>query len=360
VARVLGMRFGVEGLLDGDLVDLGQQPSSFLERLPTTPSAILGSCRYHLKPEDPQRALKILRRENARYLIYIGGNDSADTSHELSLAAQAAGYELAVVGVPKTIDNDLPATDHCLGYGSAARFIAQATAEAGLDTEAMRRTDPIKLIEVMGRHAGWLAAASWLAKSDQSSAPHLVYLPERPLAIETILMDVEVVYRRLGYCLAVLCENQPGPDGTVLGSRNEPRWVDDFGHVYHDSPAEHIAFHLRRQLGVRVRVDKPGTLQRMSLAHVSLTDLAEAEAAGRAAVGLAAEGRTDVMVTLVRESDEPYRCGIGLAPLTEIANRQRNMPAELIAQDGRGPAAAFERYARPLLGEPLPQYARLA
>ena len=353
------MRFGIEGLLAGDLLDLGQQPDAFLDRLRTTPSAALGSCRYRLRPDDPAAAIEALDRENARYFIYIGGNDSADTSHQLDRVARAAGLELGVIGVPKTIDNDLPLTDHCPGYGSAARFVAQATAEAGLDTQAMRRTDPIKLIEVMGRHAGWLAAAAWLGKRDERSGPHLVYLPERPVPAEGILADVEAVYGRLGHCVVALSENQPGPGGAVLGASGEPRWIDDFGHAYYDSPAQYLARELRRQIGVRTRVDKPGTLQRSSAAHLSTTDLAEAEMAGRAAVGLALAGASDLMVTLVREPGEPYRCSTGTAPLAEVANRQRTIPAEFIGSDGHSLTAAFEAYARPLIGDPLPNYAAL-
>jgi ATP-dependent phosphofructokinase / diphosphate-dependent phosphofructokinase len=267
--------------------------------------------------------------------------------------------KLAVVGVPKTIDNDLPETDHCPGYGSAARFVAQATAEAGLDTETMRRTDPIKLIEVMGRHAGWLAASAWLGKLDERSAPHLVYLPERPLGAEQMVADIEAVYRRLGYCVVVLCENQPDADGRVLGAGGQPRWVDAFGHEYYESPAQYLADRIREHLRVRTRVDRPGTLQRMSVAHQSRTDLAEAALAGRTAVRLAAEGRSDLMVTLVREADEPYSCGTGEASLSSIANEQRLMPSEFIREDGRGLTQAFERYARPLIGDTLPLYARL-
>jgi 6-phosphofructokinase 1 len=264
-----------------------------------------------------------------------------------------------VIGVPKTIDNDLPVTDHCPGYGSAARFVAQATAEAGLDTATMRRTDPVKLIEVMGRHAGWLAAAAWLARRTDQDAPHLVLVPERPRSTEAILADVEAIHSSLGYCVVVLCENQPDPGGGVLGAAGEPSWVDAFGHAYFESPAQHLARAIRERLGLRARVDKPGTIQRMSSAHHSTTDLAEAEAAGAAAVRLAVAGRSGLMVTLVRESDAPYRCSTGTASLRQIANEQRRLPPELLGPDDRAPAEAFLRYARPLIGEPLPEYARL-
>jgi ATP-dependent phosphofructokinase / diphosphate-dependent phosphofructokinase len=359
VPRVLGLRFGVEGLLAGDFVDLTDLDETNLDRLPYTPAALLGSCRRRLRPDDLEPALAALRRVGARWLIYIGGNDSADTSHQLHLAARAAQIDLTVVGVPKTIDNDLAETDHCPGYGSAARFVAQTTAEAGLDTETMRRTDPIKLIEVMGRHAGWLAAAGWLGRRGPDSAPQLVYLPERPRPEAQILAGVEAVYRRLGYCVVVLCENQPDPGGAVLGASGEPLWTDPFGHAYYESPAQHLARLLRQHLGVRTRVDKPGTIQRMSIAHQSSSDRQEAEAVGAAAVAHALAGRSDVMVTLTRQSDEPYHCGTGTAPLATIANQQRLLPDELIGADGCSLTAAFERYARPLLGETLPEYASL-
>ena len=354
------MRFGVEGLLAGELLDLGSQPASRLERLRATPAAALGSCRYRLTDDDLEPALRRLAQHDVRYLVYIGGNDSAETAHRLQCAAEAAGQELTIVGVPKTIDNDLPCTDHCPGYGSAARFVAQLTAEAGLDTEAMRRTDPIKLIEVMGRYAGWLAAASWLGRDSETSAPHLVYLPERPRPAEQIVAEVRAVYEQLGYCVVVLSENQPDPAGGVLGAGGEPSWRDAFGHAYFDSPAHYLARLLRERLAVRTRVDRPGTLQRISSAHHSATDLDEAELVGRTAVRLALDGLGDQMVTLVRESDEPYRCGTGVAPLAEVASRQRLLPDEFIDSTGHGLSPAFERYARPLLGAPLPSYARLS
>jgi 6-phosphofructokinase 1 len=354
------MRFGIEGLLADEVVDLGRQPAAFLERLPGTPAAALGSCRYRLLDEDLEPVLHQLDRYEVRCLIYIGGNDSAETALRIDRAARRAGRELSVIVAPKTIDNDLPVTDHAPGYGSAARFIAQMTAEAGLDTETMQRTDPIKLVEVMGRYAGWLAAAAWLGRIGDCSAPHLVYLPERPRPAEQIVTEVESVYRRLGHCVVVLSENQPGPDGLVLGADGPPVWQDPFGHPYYDSPAQHLARLIRLRLGVRTRVDKPGTLQRMSVAHHSRTDLAEAEQVGRAATALALDGLSGLMVTLVRQSDDPYRCETGATPLERVANNQQLVPDHFIAPSGHALTTAFERYARPLLGDPLPVYARLA
>lgn len=358
--RVLGMRHGVLGALQDDLIDLTELPKSSLNRLARTPAAALGSCRYKLKAEDPARIVETCRQHAVNTFVYIGGNDSADTSHRVAAAAREAGYSLRVVGVPKTVDNDLPGTDHCPGYGSAARFIAQTTRETALDTWCMRLTDPMKLVEVMGRHAGWLAGAAWLARETADDAPHLVYLPERPVPEEQIVADVAAVMDRLGWCVVVLCENQPDPtSGKVIGATGEPRWVDSFGHAYFDSPAQHLAQRIQRATGRRARFDKPGTIQRMATAYVSTTDRDEAEQAGRAAVRLALDGRSGVMVTLERAPGEAYRISTGTVSLAVVANQQRTLPDAFINEASNGLTDAFVRYAAPLIGEPLPSFQRL-
>ncbi len=355
-ARVLGMRNGVLGALRGELVDLSRLSDDDLHRLKRTPSSALGSCRYKLQPGDAERIATLCQDEGVEAFIYIGGNDSADTSLQV---AQAATSNVNVVGVPKTIDNDLAGTDHCPGYGSAARFLAQITRETALDTLAMRKTDPIRLIEVMGRHAGWLPGASWLARQTDQDAPHLVYLPERPLPIERITTDVRHVYEELGWCVVVLCENQPTPDGRVIGAGGEPRWVDPFGHAYYDSPALYLSQRLQAQLKVRVRFDKPGTIQRMATAYVSHTDREEAELVGREAVRLAASGVSGVMVSLERERGQTYKIRTGTTPLGMVANQQKRLPDEFISANGAALTAAFVAYATPLIGEPLPEYERI-
>ena len=351
---MLGMRNGVQGALQGRLVDLSGLDDAGLERLKRTPSAALGSCRYKLRAGDAERIVTLCKDEGVDAFVYIGGNDSADTSRQIAQAAEAADLELRVVGVPKTVDNDLPATDHCPGYGSAARFVAQITRETALDTVAMRTTDPIRLIEVMGRDAGWLAGAAWLAKERPEDAPHLVYVPERPQPIERIVADVREVYASLGWCVVVLCENQPTPDGRIIGAVGEPRWLDAFGHAYFDSPAQALAQRLQAELRVRVRFDKPGTIQRMATAYVSTTDRAEAEQVGRAAVTLATAGTSGVMVTLERQAGPGYSVRTGTTPLEIVANQQKRLPDEFIAPSGTGMTDAFVAYATPLIGEPLP------
>ncbi len=353
------MRHGVQGALAGALVDLTDVDDTALERLKRTPSAALGSCRYRLRSGDAERIVQLCRVQDVDALVYIGGNDSADTALQVSAAAHAVGLDLCVVGVPKTIDNDLAATDHCPGYGSAARFVAQTTRETALDTRAMRHTDPIRLIEVMGRHAGWLPGAAWLARQTPDDAPQLVYVPERPVPVEQIVADVREVYTSVGWCVVVLCENQPTPDGRVIGSTGAARWVDAFGHAYYDSPAQSLAERLQAELGVRVRFDKPGTIQRMASAYVSSSDRAEAEMVGRAAVDLAHTGTSGVMVTLEREAGADYRVRAGTAPLDVVANQAKRLPAAFVAPSGCGMTDQFVAYATPLIGEPLPEFQTL-
>jgi 6-phosphofructokinase 1 len=327
-----------------------------LERLRRTPSSALGSCRYRLQPGDAERLAGLCKDTGIEAFVYIGGNDSADTALQVG---RASGGALSVVGVPKTIDNDLAGTDHCPGYGSAARFVAQTTRETALDTLAMQATDPIRIVEVMGRHAGWLPAASWLARQAEGDAPHLVYVPERPRALETIVHEVREVYERLGWCVLVLCENQRAPDGRVLGAAGEPRWVDAFGHAYFESPAQFLSRELQAALRVRVRFDKPGTIQRMATGYVSRTDLEEAELVGREAVRLAADGVSGVMVTLDRAAGSVYRVTTGTVALDIVANQQRRLPDEFFAPNRAGLTDAFVAYATPLIGEPLPEFLRL-
>lgn len=359
VGRVLGLRHGVEGLLAQDFVDLTAASNGLLEGLANTPSSALGSCRYKLKDEELGGVAEILRRQGVGYFVYIGGNDSADSCQRIGRAARAAGLDLVNVAVPKTVDNDLPDTDHCPGYGSAARFLASMLMDVSRDTEAMRRTDPVKIVEVSGRHAGWLAAAASLGRRDESEGPHLVYVPERPFGADVILEQVDSVVSRHGHAVLVLSENQPGTDGKVLGSDGEPVHVDAFGHAYYDSPAMYLARAIRGELGVRARWERPGTIQRMSTAHRSPVDAAEARTLGQEAVIRLLRGDTDVMVTLKRTSDAPYATTMSTTRLEVVANQQRLLDDAMVAHPTEYPNAAFKAYAEPLLGGPLPEHARL-
>ena len=359
--RVLGMCHGIEGLLEGRLVDLGAQPQAVLDQVKRTPSAALGTGRRKLDANELDRALDLLRRHDVRAFVYIGGNDSADTAHRLHAAAVASGFDLAVVSVPKTIDNDLPETDHCPGYPSRARYLASAVRDATYDTIASPQLYPVKFIDVMGRDAGWVSLACALAFSDdEADLQPLLFLPERPPAdAEAVVAEVEAHVHQRGWVVAVVPETLRDAAGRHLGGE-EAQYVDPFGHPYHDQPAVTLTRLVTRRLGLRARFERPGTAARMSIALASPVDLNEAERLGRSAADLAARGESDVMTTLVRVSDEPYRCEVGSAPLAAVANRVRAVPEEFIGADGRSATDAFRRYALPLLGpEPFPTYGRL-
>lgn len=357
ITEVLGAIDGVEGLLEGKVIDLGQESRATLQSLGRTPAAALGSCRYKLKPEDPDRLLAQLRQLNVGYFAYIGGNDSADTAHTLAQRAAASGQDLRVISVPKTIDNDLPITDHCPGYGSIARFVATTVQDIGRDTEAMHRVDPIKIIEVMGRDAGWVAAASALGKRDERDPPHLIYPPERRLDFDQFLAQVEAAYRRHGHAVIVVAETVRDARGELIGADRDV--VDSFGHRRLVEPARKLAALVDERLGLRARYDRPGTIQRMSTPCQSTVDLAEAYEAGRRAVQALLDGESDQMVTLVRPPGPAYRCEYGLAPLASIANVAKPLPPEFVPDESANPTAAFRAYAEPLLGGPLPEHARL-
>jgi 6-phosphofructokinase len=360
-SRVLGMRNGIDGLLAERFIDLGAQPRSVLDRVRRTPSAALGTGRRKLADDELDRALDLLRRHDVRAFVYIGGNDSADTAHRLHHHAVAAGYELAVVSVPKTIDNDLRETDHCPGYPSLARFLGHAVRDATYDTLASPQLYPVKFVEVMGRDAGWVAAACALGFSaDEEEFLPLLYLPERaPADADAILAEIEERMSVRGWVVAVVPETLRDAAGRHLGGE-EPEYVDPFGHPYHAPPALALTRLVTERLGLRARFDRPGTAARMSIALASSRDLDEAERAGRAAAELAARGVSDVMTTLIRAVDAPYRCELGTAPLAAVANRVRPFPEEFIGGDGRSVTAAFLTYALPLLGpEPFPAYGRL-
>ncbi|HEY8476116.1 MAG TPA: 6-phosphofructokinase [Chloroflexota bacterium] len=359
VRGVYGGRYGIQGVLEGDLVDLGAEDTATLDLLDDTPSAALGSCRYRLRHDDLDLLLRQLKDYEIGYFLYIGGNDSALTSHRVARAVREAGMDVRVVGIPKTMDNDLPATDHAPGYGSVARFVAIAVRGVGLDTSAMRRTDPVRIVEVMGRHSGWLAASAALARERPDDPPHLIYVPERPLPLQRILDDVAEMHRRHGYVVVVLNENQPDERGNVLGSDGKPLYVDPFGHPYFDSPAAYLARAVQTRLGLRARYDRPGSVQRVFGLAVSETDRDEARLLGRAAVRYAVQGASDVIVVLRREPGPAYRCSVDTAPLTVVAGQARHLPDDFIAPSANDVTAAFVEYARPLIGGPLPPYARL-
>lgn len=356
IGAVLGMQRGLEGLLGRQFLDLSSQPEVNLRRLAATPSSALGACRRKLDESELSAALNILEELGIRYLLYIGGNDSADTSHRLATAAARAGFPLTVVGVPKTVDNDLVAMDHTPGYPSIARYVAMAAQDAGMDAEATASVDQVRILEVMGRNSGWVAAAAAVAKRRPNQAPHLIYVPERPFSGDTFLADVEEAYKRFGFAVVVVTETVRDPTGRFWAQAPD---ADAFGHPRLVGAADRLCQLVRQHIGIRARFDKPGTLQRSSSLCASPVDRAEAEAAGEAAVQAAIAGHTDQMVTIQRLADRPYRSFTALAPLADIANAERHMPDEYLNAAGNFVTPAFLRYVRPLIGVRLPVYARL-
>jgi len=359
--RVLGMRHGIAGLLAGDLVDLGGLGRATLAGLLRTPSAALGTGRYKAQEADLDLALAALDAVDAGAFVYIGGNDSADTAHRLHERAIAVDRALRVVSVPKTIDNDLEGTDHCPGYGSLARYIANAVRDATYDSLASPALYPVKIVEVMGRDAGWVAAAAALAFTpEEADLLPLLYLPERPPAdAGSTLPEIQAQIADREFSVVVLPETLRDASGHHFGG-DEPEYVDPFGHPYYAGTGVALARLVAMETGLRARSEKPGTAARMSMSLASRVDLEEAYALGRSAAERAAAGESDVMMSLVRESDDPYVWRVGTTPLAAVANRVRTLPDAFIGEDGRSITDAFRAYAMPLLGrEPFPAYTRL-
>ena len=358
VDGVYGMLYGAEGLLKEDLIDLRRQPDNMWQRLMHTPSAALGTNRYKLNDEEPGRVVDILRRYDIRYLLYIGGNDSADTTHRVAQAAQQTGYELHAISVPKTIDNDLPCTDHCPGYGSAARFIALATMDSAMNTLSIPEHYPVKVIETMGRDTGWLAASSALGKRNDADPPQIILMPEQRFNAERFLAQVEDVYRQLGYVVVVAAETIRDEQGQALGSIGQVG-TDAFEHPLLSGAAQYLVELVMQHLKLRARFDKPGDLQRMASNSISYTDREEAYLVGKMGTQAALDGESDKMVTLVRHTEPAYHCTTGLVELARVANAQRLMPGDYLNESKTMVTRAFYEYALPLIGDPLPEYPRL-
>jgi len=360
VGGIYGMLHGIAGVLREEFVDLRAESASVLETLRSTPASALGTVRYKVTDADYERLLAVLMAYNVRYFLYIGGNDSADTTHKMHLAAAQKGYELHAIGVPKTVDNDLAMTDHCPGYGSAARFVAAAVRNTGYDTIAMGDTGPLKVMEIMGRNAGWLTAAAALAKEDPEDPPQLIYVPEHGVSVEQVIEDVRYWHKKLGHCIIAASEGMRDDKGGDFAKARGQAAVDAFGHVAKGGVAEFLEDILKEALGLRARLDRPGYLQRSFGELISPVDREEAYHVGREAVRAAVAGESGKMVTLIRRPGPVYAVDTGLAPLEKVANAEHKMPREFINEHGNGVTQAFIEYARPLIGGPLAPYARLA
>lgn len=359
ISAMYGSFHGILGVLNEKMIDLNRESRRTIELLRQTPSSSLGSSRYKLQEEEYDRILRVLTAHDIRYFFIAGGNDSMDTANRVFKMARERGYELYVMGLPKTVDNDLPVTDHCPGYGSVARWLAVSVRDAGLDTEAIFTSDTIKIVETMGRNTGWITAATVLARRGEHDAPHIILLPEIPFSRDKFLADVERIYRKLGYALITCCEGLKDENGDYLTASNRPLDTDRFGHRQLGGVGETLCGMIADGLKIKARTDKPGTIQRVSAALASRVDLEEAYITGVKAVAHAVEGKSGYMVTLEREPGRKYVCNTGIVPLKEVANREKRVPRHFIDAAGSGATRAFLDYVAPLIGEPLPEYARL-
>jgi 6-phosphofructokinase 1 len=358
IERVYGALHGIKGVLEGKLIDLGKESKATLEAVAKTPCAALRSVRKKPTREECEQALAQFEKHGVRYFFYVGGNDSAETAHVLNELAVAKGYDVRLFHVPKTIDNDLRVNDHCPGYGSAARFVAQAMMGDNLDNRSL---PGIKIDVVMGRHAGWLTAASVLARVHEDDGPHLVYLPEKVFSLDAFIADVERVYQRLGRCLVAVSEGVHGPDGRTLVESKEK---DSHGNVQLSGSGalgDLLAEEIKRRLGakLRVRADTFGYLQRSFPVVISPVDAKEARAVGRTAVRLATGTKhAHGSVAILRTASSPYAVRYEHTELKNVAKETRPMEPALLKGDN-DVAPAFLDYVRPLVG-PLPEVARLS
>ena len=372
ITGVFAAHNGVLGVLNEDIFDVAREDPEQIEGLKRSPSSALGSCRHKLKSLDQSRAdyeriLEVFRAHDIHYFFYIGGNDSMDTAHKLSILAKEEHWPLIVMGVPKTIDNDLACTDHCPGYGSVAKYNATIAMEAGRDTEALYTHDTSTVMEVMGRNAGWIAAAMGVAHRSPEDAPHLIYLPEIPFTVEKFVADCKKVYNQLGRIFVIAGEGINDGEGNYVAEQKGSFAKDSFGHTQLGGVAETLKGIIQSEVGIKARYIKCGTAQRNGIHFASRTDRDEAYLVGQKAVQHAAEGTTGFMVTLERKSGKPYKCGTGLAPLEDVANGEKKVPREFVNDEGNGVTQAMIDYVAPLMQgqveikiapDGLPEYTR--
>lgn len=360
IGRVLGMRFGIEGVLNDHLVDLSGQPPEVLKGLRSTPSSALGSSRLKLKDEHFEPILKRLRKYDIRYLFMIGGNDTMDTIHRVTEYAASQGYELTGVGVPKTVDNDLFGTDHTPGFPSAARYVALSVLQAGRLARDMQKVDQFCVFQTVGRSAGWLPAAATAARRASGDAPHVILLPERPFQRDAFLSAVSNAHQKHGFVSIVCGEGITNPDGTpVSASTTRDKFSNvEFGAMGGASAAMTLHRIISDEFGWRGEFQVTESLQMAAADRGVKLDFQEAFDCGREAARLALAGQSGVMVTLNRTGKSPYAIMFGTIPLKEVALHERPMPDQYISADGMGVTKAFQKYIEPLVGE-LPEYVSL-
>lgn len=350
IEEIYGGLNGVLGILNEQLIDLASETQQSIRALRHTPGAALGTCRFKLKrQQDFDRILQVFEAHNIRYFFYIGGNDSQDTADKISKLAQERNYALRVIGIPKTIDNDLVTTDHTPGYGSVIKYVATTVKEITCDNAGMGQHDLVQIIEVMGRSAGWIAAGAALAKrrDEPNAAPHLIYLPEVAFSPEKFIADVQNVLQREKYCVVVVGEGLIDGNGNYVATKSAG--TDAFGHNQLGGAGDYLRSLVEESLQVKARSVTLGMAQRAAAHCSSQTDNDEAYLAGKAAVSAAVDGETDKMVTLLRADGDHYKCETGLADLAEVANGVKKLPESWINEDGVSMNFNFYKYALPLI-----------
>ena len=370
IGKVYAGRHGIIGALTEDLIDTSRESVAAIRALKHTPSGAFGSCRYKLKGLEENRAqyerlIEVFRAHNIGYFFYNGGGDSADTCLKVSQLSERLGYPLQAIHVPKTVDNDLPITDVCPGFGSVAKYVAVSLREASFDVASMAKTSTkVFVLEVMGRHAGWIAAAGGLAADKTHPIPIVILFPEVTFDHEKFLATVKAKVAQHGYCSVVVSEGVKGADGKFLSDQG---LRDAFGHAQLGGVAPVIASMVKEGLNMKFHWAVADYLQRAARHIASKTDVDQAYAVGKAAVEFALKGHNAVMPAIVRTANKPYRWKIGMAPLAEVANQEKMMPSEFITADGFGITEACRRYLAPLIGgeayppfkDGLPDYAVL-
>ena len=360
IGKVYAGRDGIIGALTEDLIDTSKESPAAIRALRHTPSGAFGSCRYKLKGLDENRAqyerlLEVFKAHNIGYFFYNGGNDSADTAYKVSQISGALGYPVICVGIPKTVDNDLVVTDCCPGFGSVAKYVATSIREAGFDVASMARTSTkVFVLEVMGRHAGWITAACGLAAEKAGDAPQILLFPELTFDAEKFLARVDAIVKQYGYCAIGVSEGIRNADGKFL---SESGLKDAFGHAQLGGVAPQIANLVKDNLGYKYHWAVADYLQRSARHIASKTDAQQAYAVGKAAVELALQGRNAVMPVIVRKSNRPYKWTIEAADLKDIANKEKMMPRDFITTDGFHITAKCRQYLSPLIaGEDYPPF----
>ncbi len=370
VGKVLAGKNGIIGALREELIDTSKESAKAIAGLRHTPSGAFGSCRYKLKSLEEnaaeyRRLIDVFRAHDIGYFFYNGGGDSQDTAHKVSQLSTTMGHPITCIGIPKTVDNDLPITDTCPGFGSVAKYVAVSTREAGLDVASMAESSTkVFVLEVMGRHAGWIAAAGGLARDSASAPPHVILFPEIAFDEKAFLAKVKATVDKVGYCVIVASEGAQYADGRFLADAG---MKDAFGHTQLGGVAPTLVDMIKAEHGYKCHWSVADYLQRAARHIASATDVEQAYAVGKAAVTFALDGKNAVMPVIQRKRSKPYRWDIGEAPLGKVANVEKMMPRSFISKDGFGITARAREYLSPLIqGEDyppyrdgLPQYVRL-